>query len=96
MSMNPNPLQDIRIGTLVSGLRPDPADYIRQILPHGFESFSITFWQTLGGVDLPELAARGRATCSVTRRRHQRSGHLRQPAGDHADRLRDAATAGKR
>ncbi|MDQ1256706.1 MAG: hypothetical protein QG656_1305, partial [Candidatus Hydrogenedentes bacterium] len=32
------------------------AHYIRQILPHGFESFSITFWQTLGGVDLERLA----------------------------------------
>jgi sugar phosphate isomerase/epimerase len=60
MSLNPNPLHDIRIGTLVSGLLPDPADHIRQILPYGFESFSITFWQTLGNVDLPELAARVR------------------------------------
>ena len=44
----------IRIGTLVGG--NNAADYIRQILPHGFESFSITFWQTLGGVDLKKLA----------------------------------------
>ena len=49
---------DIRIGTLVSGNGPDPADYIRQILPHGFESFQITFWQTLGGADLRDMAAR--------------------------------------
>lgn len=49
---------DIRIGTLVSGNQPDPAGYISQILPHGFESFQITFWQTLGGVHLPELASR--------------------------------------
>jgi sugar phosphate isomerase/epimerase len=46
----------IRIGTLVSG-GPKTADYIRQILPHGFESFSITFWQTLGNTDLKRLAA---------------------------------------
>ena len=46
---------DIRIGTLVSSGR-DSAEYIRQILPHGFESFSITFWQTLGDTDLVRLA----------------------------------------
>ncbi|BDI33208.1 sugar phosphate isomerase [Capsulimonas corticalis] len=47
---------DIRIGTLVGGNGDDPAGYIRQIAPYGFESFSITFWQTLGGVDLARLA----------------------------------------
>ncbi len=46
---------DIRIGTLVSG-GADPAGYIKQILPHGFESFSITFWQTIGSADLSKLA----------------------------------------
>ena len=51
-----NPQLDIRIGTLVNG-GPNTADYIRQILPHGFESFTITFWQTLGGTDLKMLAA---------------------------------------
>ena len=44
---------DIRIGTLVHS---NP-NYIRQIIPHGFESISITFWQTLGGGDLKKLAA---------------------------------------
>jgi len=29
---------------------------IPQILPHGFESFGLTFWQTTGGVDLAEMA----------------------------------------
>jgi sugar phosphate isomerase/epimerase len=48
-----NKALDIRIGTLVGGGSPN---YIRQILPHGFESFSITFWQTLGQADLPKLA----------------------------------------
>ena len=48
--------ENIRIGTLVSGQK-DPANYIRQILPHGFESFSITFWETLGDADLEQLAA---------------------------------------
>ena len=47
--------RDIRIGTLVSGGKATK-DYIRQILPHGFESFSITFWQTLGDTDLAQLA----------------------------------------
>lgn len=47
--------EPIRIGTLVSG-GPQTANYIRQILPHGFESFSITFWQKVGAVDLEQLA----------------------------------------
>jgi len=48
------PPHEIRIGTLVSG--PGAASTIKHILPYGFESFSITFWQTLGGVDLKKLA----------------------------------------
>ena len=35
--------QTIRIGTLVNG-GAGTANYIKQILPYGFESFSITFW----------------------------------------------------
>jgi len=46
----------IRIGTLVHG-GPKSGDYIRQILPHGFESFSITFWKTCEGHDLKRIAA---------------------------------------
>lgn len=46
---------DIRIGTLAAG-GPGTDGYIRQILPYGFESFSITFWQTVEGTDLKELA----------------------------------------
>ncbi len=45
----------IRIGTLVNG-GAGTTNYIKQILPHGFESFSITFWQTLGDIDLKKLA----------------------------------------
>lgn len=46
---------DIRIGTLVkSGM--DSPNYIRQILPHGFESFSLFFWQTAIDIDFPKLA----------------------------------------
>ena len=47
---------DIRIGTLVQG-NPRSAEYIKQILPHGFESFSIAFWRELGEVQLDRLAS---------------------------------------
>jgi len=50
-----NPATAIRIGTLVPGNK-DAASHIRQIKPHGFESFSITFWQQIGPVDLKKLA----------------------------------------
>ena len=46
---------DIRIGTLVSA-GMDSAEYIRQILPHGFESFSLTFWQSCEGINFKKLA----------------------------------------
>lgn len=48
--------EDIRIGTLVDAKQKDVGGYIRQILPYGFESFSLTFWQELGGVKLNKLA----------------------------------------
>jgi sugar phosphate isomerase/epimerase len=48
-------VQDIRIGTLVSAGMKAP-EYIKQILPYGFESFSLTFWQTTKGVDWKKLA----------------------------------------
>ncbi len=46
---------DIRIGTL-AGKGQESAEYIKAILPHGFESFQINFWQTLGDTDLAKLA----------------------------------------
>jgi sugar phosphate isomerase/epimerase len=46
---------DLRIGTLAS--MPNGASYLKQILPHGFESFELTAWEHLGDVKLPELAA---------------------------------------
>ncbi|NQU39677.1 MAG: sugar phosphate isomerase/epimerase [Lentisphaerae bacterium] len=56
MSKAPTSLEpDIRIGTLVSAGMKSP-EYIRQILPHGFESFSLTFWQSCEGVDFKKLA----------------------------------------
>ena len=45
----------IRIGTLVKAA--SGAKYIRQIMPYGFESFSITFGQSVEGIDLKKLAA---------------------------------------
>jgi sugar phosphate isomerase/epimerase len=57
--------QDIRIGTLVQGAN-NPVEYIKQILPYGFESFSITFWQTLNGTDLKKLAKEVTETLSGT------------------------------
>ena len=46
--------EKIRIGTLVPG-GANSANYIRQILPNGFESFSLTFGQ-LGDLDLNRFA----------------------------------------
>ncbi len=46
---------DLRIGTLAPADKG--ADYLRQIIPHGFESFSLTFWQHIPeGLDLKKLA----------------------------------------
>lgn len=47
--------ETIRIGTMVGAGRKSPA-FIRQIQQHGFESYSLTFWQTLGDCDLVRLA----------------------------------------
>jgi sugar phosphate isomerase/epimerase len=46
--------QDIRIGTL-AGLDKGAA-YLRQILPHGFESFELTAWAELPERPLEEIA----------------------------------------
>ena len=60
-----HPLHDIRIGTLVGG-GADTIDKLKFLLPHGFESFSITFWQQLGDVQLPRLAEQVRKTLDGT------------------------------
>jgi sugar phosphate isomerase/epimerase len=49
--------EKIRIGTLVNCGDKIP-EYILQILPYGFESFSVMFWQELGNIDLADLAKR--------------------------------------
>jgi sugar phosphate isomerase/epimerase len=45
----------ICIGTLAGKGAKTPS-YLRQILPHGFESFQLNFSRNLGGVELPQLA----------------------------------------
>lgn len=50
---------DIKLGTLVR-VDGDPSAYIRQIAPYGFESYALTFWQTLRGVDLQQLGPKVR------------------------------------
>lgn len=45
---------DIRIGTVARMSKG--ADYIRQILPHGFESFQMFSWEHLPDVDLQRTA----------------------------------------
>jgi len=47
--------EKIRIGTLVNA-RNNAPDYISKILPYGFESFSLTFWETTAGIDIEQLA----------------------------------------
>jgi len=51
-----NPATAIRIGTMIKGNAPDPAAYVKNILPHGFESIEPFFWQVMNK-DLPTLAA---------------------------------------
>jgi sugar phosphate isomerase/epimerase len=56
----PNNHRDIRIGTLVKA-DDRPADYIRQVMPHGFESFQLTFPGRIDGLDLERIADEVRA-----------------------------------
>ena len=53
--------RDIRIGTIVQF--GAGADYIRQILPHGFECFQLFAWQYLPEIDLPETAKAVKDAC---------------------------------
>jgi sugar phosphate isomerase/epimerase len=56
---------DIRIGTMIGG-GPNMSAHMKHVLPHGFESFQITFWQSMGGVDLDKLAAEAHETLDGT------------------------------
>ncbi|GGA79496.1 sugar phosphate isomerase [Brucella endophytica] len=51
-----DPAKSIRIGTMIKANAPDPAAYVKSILPHGFESIEPFFWQVMNK-DLPTLAA---------------------------------------
>lgn len=59
------PEKDIRIGTLVSAGMKAP-EYIQQIQHHGFESYSLTFWQSCEGVDFKKLAREVKAVLEGT------------------------------
>jgi sugar phosphate isomerase/epimerase len=45
--------EDIRIGTMVPGGKPE---YLAQVVKHGFESFEFNWWQHVGDVNLKKLA----------------------------------------
>ncbi len=47
--------KDIRIGTLVQAHK-NPVEYIKQILPYGFESFGLTFGNTTEGINWQKLS----------------------------------------
>ena len=57
-------LMDIRIGTMVKANAPKPSEYVKQILPMGFESIQPFFWQTIGNVDVVRLAGELREAIS--------------------------------
>ena len=46
-------MNKIRIGTLINGEQAESV--IPEIVDHGFESFSITFWKTIGNTDVKAL-----------------------------------------
>ncbi|SDP89705.1 sugar phosphate isomerase/epimerase [Phyllobacterium sp. OV277] len=51
-----NPAKSIRIGTMIRANAPDPATYVKNLQPHGFESIEPFFWQVMNK-DLPTLAS---------------------------------------
>ncbi len=55
----------IRIGTM-AGKGKKTADYVRALVPLGFESFQINFWRTLDGVNLRHLADELRPVLEVS------------------------------
>jgi sugar phosphate isomerase/epimerase len=57
-------MDSLKIGTLVSG--GDAVRIIPQILHHGFECYSLTFWQTTGNLDLQETAKRVKEILAAT------------------------------
>lgn len=49
---------DIRIGTMVKAGLPGVAEAVRNLAGSGFESIQPFFWQTIGNMDLADLALR--------------------------------------
>lgn len=49
-------MENIRIGTLLNAKNPNLEDCMKTMLPHGFESFSLTFWKNSEGVDMKKLS----------------------------------------
>jgi sugar phosphate isomerase/epimerase len=58
-------MDKIKIGTLVNRGMDSPA-YIEEIRDHGFESYSLTFWQTTEGTDWQKLADEVAKACEPT------------------------------
>ena len=81
-------MENIRIGTMVDGR--DAVRVLPQLAPHGFECYSLTFWQTTGDTDLAETARRVRdivAEQNVTISSLGIFGNPLTGEGDHADTL---------
>jgi len=49
-------MNQIKVGTLIRGDKAEKV--IPKIIDYGFETFSITFWESLGGMDVKELGKR--------------------------------------
>lgn len=75
------PATDIRIGTLVGAGMKAP-EYISQILHHGFESFSLTFWQTCEGIDFKKLSREVNAVLAGSNAVISSIGIFGNPLGD--------------
>jgi len=54
--MSSNPLQDIRIGTMVNCAGLNPIPYMEKLMPYGFECFSLSWWKTAKSTNLKKLA----------------------------------------
>ena len=57
-------MHDIKIGTLVGG--GGAKKVIPRLLPYGFESFSLTFWESIHDCDLGQLAEDAKAVLAGT------------------------------
>ncbi|ANE47232.1 sugar phosphate isomerase [Paenibacillus swuensis] len=80
--------KEIRIGTLVHG--GSAIKVIPQLIPHGFESFGLTFWQTTGSTNLKEVAQQTQEILQEQDVRISTLGVFGNPltgAGDNADTL---------